>query len=30
MKINKILSRVYVNDAEKAIEFYEKLFQKKN
>ena len=29
MQINKILTRVYVNDAEKAIEFYEELFQKK-
>lgn len=29
MQIIKILSRVYVNDAEKAIEFYEKLFRKK-
>ncbi|HHY73697.1 MAG TPA: VOC family protein [Bacillus bacterium] len=29
MQINKILTRVYVNNAEKAIEFYEGLFQKK-
>lgn len=29
MQINKILTRVYTNDAENAIEFYEKLFQKK-
>ncbi len=29
MQINKILTRVYVNDAEKSIEFYEELFQKK-
>lgn len=29
MQINKILTRVYVNNAEKAVEFYEKLFQKK-
>jgi predicted enzyme related to lactoylglutathione lyase len=29
MQINKILTRVYVNDAEEAIELYQKLFQKK-
>lgn len=29
MQINKVLTRVYVNNAEKAIEFYEVLFQKK-
>ena len=30
MQINKILTRVYVNNAEEAIELYERLFQKKS
>lgn len=29
MKVKKILSRVYTNNAEEAIRFYEELFQKK-